>query len=290
MATLPLTLDPVVPVRTGLLALRNACEHLGRPYVAQANSTLNQHLNILPTATITQGYYPKPIYMAIGDDGHYTDTSNGPASMANLRHFPTDANAWRLRPFVLRPMSNPLTQAERQNYALRREEEVDGVMCEAWYLRKLNPATVVPELMVTHANGDTEPYVYTPGDLEPTKPTIPSSGIIGVSGDWLTCSAVLDATLSAWEINELINVAMLKYGRADKAVISELLQCMGEPRDTLITPSQGAPYTHQEIVCTQVAAFSSCFIQVAAWSEPLPMFFHMGARDPMFTVVRTAAQ
>ena len=117
----------------------------GAPFEELPYSTLNQKYNILPGINNGPYEYPRIGYYCIGlgDMDVRVGPSGVPKTIPKL-HMSTDTAPFRQRPFVVRPVDNDLTEAERTMFGLRRRESPRGVDCWVYYACRLPPATFAP--------------------------------------------------------------------------------------------------------------------------------------------------
>src|SRR5574343_205466 len=106
--------------RTIYFATLQTAQFFGIPSLIQKFSTLNEKLNIQPTATLGAGEMPTVGYMTIGIGGHMSVPGQDDIPLiSNKIHRSDDASPFKLFPFVLRPIDNDISALQQQRFALR---------------------------------------------------------------------------------------------------------------------------------------------------------------------------
>jgi hypothetical protein len=234
------------------------------------------------------GVYPSVKYFCIGNKGHTSQIgADGIGLNIAAQHRATDAALFNQIPFVMREVANDLTVTERANYGLRREETRGGVVYVAYYLKRINMSGVEAEMQYrTNVNGTVvvTPFVPTADNLSPTPVTIPSEGSGTVSGDYVTVTAEVDISLSAWEVAELLNVAEIIYGDTSYAIISEIGLCSGVDKAVSITPSVGVPFNFNETIGVQISSHIAVMNLVKYSNSGITRILGLGTNDPLFNI------
>ena len=242
---------------------------MGLPVDYPDKSTINDNLDILKDRFPAADTYATAKYMCIGDRGHQLSTDNtGDTIGLPIAHSPSDVVPYRMRPFVLRPIDNDLSDDVRARYALRRMEEHGGKRYWAYYLIRLNFAGVkVNDYSITVTAGvkDIVNSVYTDVDLYPVRPAIPdfnydfSDQTVTADGKYEASNAVISLNMNEYDIQEYLNVCKILNGSPLKSVISEL--CLVAGVDTLATGESytGVPFQYNEVMAAQVMMFVTTF-------------------------------
>jgi hypothetical protein len=258
------------------------------PHTIQEYTTLNEKLGIQSGIYPSPGVYPSTKYFCIGNKGHTSQIgADGIGLNVAAQHRATDAALFNQIPFVLREVTNDLTTAERANYALRREEQHNGSSYVAYYLRRIDMTGVEAEMQYrTNVNGNivVTPFVPTADNLNPSPVSIPSEGSGTVSGDYVTVTAEIDISLSAWEVAELLNVAEILYGDTSYAIISEIGLCSGLDKAVSVTPSVGAPFNFNEAIGVQISSHIAVMNLVKYSNSGVTRILGLGTNDPLFNI------
>lgn len=264
------------------------CLKLRIPHLIPAYTTLNEKLGIQSGVTPAPGVYPDLGYFCIGNKGHQSQIgADGIGLNIVAQHRATDAALFNQIPFVLREVGNDITNAERANYALRREETHNGQSYVAYYLRRINKTTVVAEMQYrSNTNGTTvvTPFVPTVDNLNPTPVQIPEAGASTLTGDYVTVTAEVDISLSEWEVAELLAVADIIYGDSSYAIISEIGLCSGVNKVITVTPSVGAPFNFNEAVGVQIVTHVAVMNMVRYSNGGIARILGLGTNDPLFNI------
>lgn len=246
------------------------------------NTTLNEKFNIQagvePANTPAVGYY------AIGNGGHTTAMGAGNIPLIrSVEHLATDAALYNHLPFVLRTVDNDLTQAERTKYALRKQITVDSTPYIAYYLKRIDVASGIPQLKLqTTNNGVTSTSTFVPSatNLSPTPPALSESNVNTLKSQYAIVSQPIPFSLTAAEVAEILNAAAIIYGDEAYAVISEMSLCSGE--DKAITLAGGDVFN--EAVAVQCCSFISTFHMLAASRTGITGTLELGSAEPLLTV------
>lgn len=197
----------------------------GAPVKLPANITLNEFLNIQKNAKFTQADRPAARFWCIGYGGHAMNKqADIPHIPDPIEHDPRDAGLYKPLPFVLRRPNNDLTDEQRLNYRLRRRETINGQEYIAYYLKKM---VVEDDVLVFHRttkNGkqDDVPYSATEENLAPVPPTLPPRHVVTAANSKLHVSNEARMEFNQFDVEELYEVAKIKFGDRRYAVVSEI--------------------------------------------------------------------
>ena len=255
---------------------------LGLPYTTAEQSTLNEKFDIEP-ATDLNNVIPWVKYFCIGDHGHRVITgADGIPYTSPINHRASDAALFNHLPFLLREVTEDLTLAQREPYALRKTILVNGVNYIAYYLKRFDVSRVAIELQHTNVVDGTAtitPFEYTNTNLNPTHPEIPNTGVITTDGNYLTSSAILSILLEETDVAELVNVSEILYGTAQRALISEIGLCSG--LDRVVTVPGTTPFNYREAIGVQIATFITGYYPVGYTNKGFELQIEAGATEPM---------
>lgn len=279
-------------VVTTMAALNNqVAKHLGIPVEYPEKSTLNERLNILSNVLPGSDVYPVSQYMCIGDRGHVMSVdSEGDSTAVPIKHDPTDAAPYRIRPFVLRPIDDDLSDEARGRFAHRRLEEYNGKRYWAYYLMDVPVTNVkVQRLKITVRNGVREvtPFNYNDTNLYPTRPEMPdynydySDQTTLSDGDYVQAVATIRLELTAEDIANYLNVCKIITGSPEKSAISEWCLVSGVDYNATGESYTGAPFTYREVVGSQVVTFLTAFAMASLSNGGLGYDITIGQTLPL---------
>lgn len=230
-------------------------------------------------------------YVIIGNGGHVTNISgnNVPYMSANI-HQATDAAPFKIIPFVCKPIEQDISDAERENYRLRKVLEIDGELYVAYFAKKLsfNNSEVNMIKSVT-TNGETTytPFIPTINNLRP----IPIQPGVENDGSKVFASANGVFTFTEKDIALLMEACINMYGSISDAVISEIALCSGVDKAVVRSyPSEGAQTAGgaianrnlKEAVAVQVCCFINSYYQANYGMSGFEIAFDIGAIEPLF--------
>lgn len=263
-------------IRTVQGAKLQTSQLLGTPLVIDPHSTLNEKFNIHADLLLTANDKPTIKYIAIGNGGHAMAVgSNNITYPKPIQHTPRHAALYNQLPFVLRLPNNDLTAAEVTKYRLRKNLVVNGVTYIAYYLKLLDLTATHPQLELRSVtNGVTTATGYTPtvGDLNPTPPVLPSTGVVSTTGDYIAATAKVPFIMSPSDISEFLNVCNIIYGDVNYGIVSELALCSGVDR-SVTGIFRGTSLGYNDAIAVQVVSFINTIFAAnfanAGWSISL---------------------
>lgn len=255
------------------------------PFVMIPNTTLNEKFNIQSGIAPQAGELPSLKYFCIGNAGHrHVTGADGIPYTTPVNHRASDAALFNHLPFVLREINNDLGPAQRQNYALRKEESINGKLYYAYYLKRLNLANVenvMQRTTVVNGLSSTLPFTPSSSNLNPTQPELPSTGVMPTTGDYLSTTAVVDVLFDSNDVTELINVARILYDNDLMAVISEIGLCTGVDRVVSANGPGGTTFNFNEAVAVQIASFITSFYSMSFTNNGFDFQIELGATEPL---------
>ncbi len=281
-------------VRTVYGAFLQTTQLLNLPFEQIAHTTLNEKFNIDNNFVLPAGDMPFLQYVGIGNGGHQMVIgANNIAVPQPIQHSPTDAALYNQLPFVLRLPSNDLTPAQMAGYRLRTLVTYGGVQYIAYYLKVLNLANTaagitsdVPSMLYnTVSNGSVTSTGFVPSasNLNPTPPSINTSGVVSTTGDYVAATAKVPFTMSLFDISEFLNVANIIYGDPSYAIISEIALCSGI--DSAVTGTfNGISQNYTEAMVVQVMTFISSFYAAQFTNSGINLLMDVGAVEPLFAL------
>jgi len=260
---------------------------IGKTPVIDNHSTMNERLNIEPSAVPTLTERVKLGILMAGNKGHINVTGNqGIGLTSPQNHMATDASLFGPVPFCLRTIDNDLTLEQRSRYALRLQINIAGVEYFAYYgLRiEINPEEVNVEMVkMTTEDGQTveEPFVPDTSNLYPDPITLPVAGAVTASDVKIAIKAIFEVPLSENDVAEYVNVAKIMNGGDERyAIISEFSLCTGADRTIQVTSTQGQ-VNFLESIATQVYCFAADYKAVYMNDQTLNIRFDIGNQVPL---------
>lgn len=183
---------------------------LGVPYKPQANTTLNEKLDIIPGEQINDGVYPTLKYMCIGCGGN--TLVDVPTSYPYSQHQPFDASLFKIMPFVIREASNDLSDNEKTKYRLRKSLTINNTAYYAYYLKYLDVSRDITYkddfYQISHRGSTDTIDVFPLSEKNPLNPTPVSKNgkVLSSNSVYVTKLAKIKIELLEDEIRELDNV------------------------------------------------------------------------------------
>lgn len=234
-----------------------ACSFTGAPFDMVANTTLNERLGILAGVAPPTGKVPQAGWICIGNQGHRPVVDGLNSWNTGRQHLPSHGGPFEMMPFVLRPINNDLTQAERKKYGLRKIEEYGGKQYIAYYLKKVDMTTSRPAMVIIDKTGGVtsfRPFVPTTSDLSPTPTDLAPEETQTANGNQLGVRQVITVILTAAEIEMVLDACRIMYDNASRAVLSEIGMVAGVEYVTNGTSTGGGVVEYTEVISAQVVS------------------------------------
>jgi hypothetical protein len=273
--------------RTVYAAYVQTCLFLNTSPAYPTNSTLNEKLNINAGVIPAGSDRPSLAAYCIGNKGHQgVSGTEGIFKTEPVQHRATDASLYGQLPFVLRPINNDLSQADRAKYCLRLEEIHDNVRYAAYYGRRIDKTNVVPQMLlknVTNGVETTQPFVPNSSNQNPTPPQIASTGVNTTDGSYVQAVAALTLSITESDAAEFLNVAKVIYGDESYAIISEIALVMGVDKVVQVTSTAGN-FQMNELIGAQIAAFSPAMVPVNFNPTGVDISLNVGATEPLLNL------
>lgn len=259
---------------------------LGLPHEVDPFTTLNERFDVFPNQSVPQGSRPSMMYYCIGYGGHRNQVGadNTPYTAA-IKHSPADAGLFKPLPFVLREVDNDLSGQERQKYAIRRRETIGGTDYFAYYLKRIDLSGVSPQMTRTTVSGgvsSTTEFTPDSSNLEPTPAEIPAQGAVTTLGDYLSVTATVEILFDAADVNELINVANIKFENDNLAIISEIGLVAGIDQTVTGENAEGSnTVSYEEALRAQVINHVTAYYAVGFTQRGFDFRVELGATEPL---------
>lgn len=262
-------------------------KYLGLPYQPQPKTTLNERFEVNAGVQLPLGKYPYTVYYAIGDGGHSFELGNNQRPRIKyLEHYPEDAACYTPVPFVLRPIGNDLSAAQRAMYGIRRVETYMGVQYYAYYLKRLDTSKVDQQYWrITVKDGQEVPTPFVPdtANLNPVPRDLPPTGVVTSDGSYLTVSSIVTLDFNEFDAMELRNVAKVIYDDEELAIVSEIAFVSGADRDVTVPSGAQGNVNFKEVICAQVNCFVSTFHDVYNNNLGFIYDYDLGSAEPLLT-------
>ncbi len=205
----------------------------GMEYKIHPNTTLNEKFEILPTATLEEGVYPRLKYYTIGVGG--TDILTGLEGYSYSKHKAIDAGLFEHVPFVLRRTYDDLLESEQRNYRFRKNVIINGIEYIAYYLKVINHVNNRDgfyEIKVENDIAKLSLFDTNTDKLLNPSPRDPSTAIEDNSETkYIAKVSKLQFSLYNDELVELNNVLNILYGEGHSKYLTEIGVCSGVDND-----------------------------------------------------------
>lgn len=261
---------------------------LGKPFVMKEKTTLNERHDVQALVPPTSTEFPRLGYLSIGNGGHrmVVGADSIPYPMP-LQHLTTDASNFKPIPWVVRLPANDLTAGERSKYALRKEVELNGRTYIAYYLRRLDLTDVIVEMeyrvqnedgttTVTSFVPDTSNLYPEPQELSNTMPNV-------TTGEYVSASAKILINITAAEVEELINVAVVMFNNEQLAIISEIGLVTAVDKTVPVTGATGS-FQFVEAIAAQIASHVAVFYPLNFSKDGIEIALDVGSTEPLWKV------
>lgn len=271
-------------VRTIYSAHLQTCKLLDKPFTVIPNSTLNQKFNLFADQAPSAGEYPKLGYVGIGNKGATFEVISGNFLLTTpIPHLARHASLYNHIPFLVRPIYDDISAAERIKYRMRVPFTIGSDTYVAYYLRALDAANVIPGVELRNVNDGVitnTPFIPDLSDLTPAHPVLSNPDLNNPNGDYLASTAKVSFKLSQTDIAEIMQACALIYGDPRYAVINEL--CLVTGLDKVQTGVFGGVTTnYTDVISAQIAAFLSQNHILTESTSEIDIGLNVGSVEPL---------
>lgn len=274
-------------VRTGFSSLNQTNQKLGLPTEVLPNSTLNQKLGIAESLTPSANDSLITRYVVIGNMGHdFIRGQNGRPKWIAVHHLPRHASLYNMMPFVLRPINDDLSPAERIKYRLRRVEQHRGSSWVAYYGRVLDLTGTKSTLeyrRVQDGVTTSVPHIPTLEDLSPVPPTLVAGEAVLTTGDYLATTAKCPFTMNKQDMEYFQQACEIIEGESGFDIISEIGVVQGIDR-TISAEVNGIQQNITEVIYAQITSFISAAWIASQSTDGATAMLDIGNVEPMLVV------
>lgn len=265
----------------------------GAPIVYEEKSTINEHLKILADERPATDAIPIMNYMVVGQRGHVGEMDEDDEVWTlPISHEPTDSAPYRIVPLVMREHDNDLTEAQRENYALRRLVTHATKRYWAYYAKRLpRQAEVGKNWKITKKDGieNVEEFHYTDSNLYPTPPEVASNSLdssnrvnsTNTDGQYVITRVTREIEFDSFDTAEYMNVAAILKNNPLKAILSEIIPCTGVDKIVTVDAGDGSSFQFKEVIGCQPAFFLSCYHNLAITNSKVGYSIEVGQTKPM---------
>lgn len=228
--------------------------------------------------------------LVIGNKGHRAQSggTTGIDTIDPIPHLATDTGLFGMIPFVIKPYSDDLTPAQRKIYRMRKTMWYNNELYVAYYGRKLNVNSVVPEMTIVDvSNGvsQSRPFVPTINNSKPKPRPIDGEG----DGSYVKTVANVEILFGPQEVQWLKEVGQILFGNPQKGLVSELAFCScvdkpvtkRYPGSGTQNPGNVPPGERYEVVGVQVNTFVSTFL-TPNLNGGFGGTYNLGGEDPLY--------
>lgn len=259
------------------------------------HSTLNELHEVNAGATLGANELPSVNYIAIGNGGHMSKSGiNNFPLMANYIHRSRDTGLFNQLPFVMRAPDNDLTDAEREDYAMRKlVQGLDGNDYIAYFLYRFDKSglqiKVEDRIIDDQQNTQINPFEPASTDLKPVPTDLDNTGINSVKGKYISATVPVRIEFSEFAATEFLNVCMLLHGSEYYAMISELALVSGVDRTASTPDGQGGTITMNEAMVAQIANHIPALQPVFSQRRGFEITSEVGGIEPLLNVENITA-
>lgn len=270
--------------------LIQACSFGNAVFEVLPHSTLNERIGFLQNVAPPPGVIPSLGWFCIGNQGHRQVVNGVDSWNTGRQHKPSEGGPFNILPFVLRPVNQDLTMAERQKYAGRKMVTgLDGKQYIGYYLKKLDLSSYRPAPVIIETVGGVQqfrPFVPTTADLAPTPTDLAPEEAASSNGQQLGIRGVITVVLSAIEIEEIVNACRILFDNADKAVLSEITLVSGLEYVTNGAASGGGVVEYTDVICAQAVSHLITHYQLTMVNNQVREEMVLGTSNPLMGAPR----
>lgn len=261
---------------------------LGLQHTWSEYGTMNKRFEVQeeallkPNDTVSLGYY------TIGYGGHRMYLGADMIAVTEaVEHAATDVACFKPLPFVLLPLTEDLTIAERANYCLRSIVDIQGVLHVAYYGKRLDKSGLKATAMISNMEGgiqENKPFIPDNSNLKP-KPLKPHGGdqVISASGEYVSASAILTIDFGERDAEHLRNVATILFNHEKYAIVSEIALCSGVDRVVSGQSVGGNTISYNEVIgCQPMAYITTGARSMVEADAGFKIVTDVGITEPLF--------
>lgn len=277
-----------IVTRTVYGAAMQSAQYLGKPYIVQENSTLNEKFNIQAGRLPDEEDRHRVGWYCIGNKGHrIVAGSDGVPYTDPVQHSATDASLYGHLPFVLRETTDDLSVEQRKSYGLRREETYNGRAYFAYYAKKLDLDVVninLQKIVIENGAQIKQAFIPTTSNLNPTplSESEEQDAVIEASDYIVSSSAVLTLAFRESDVEELKSAARIIYGNERYAVVSELGLIGAVEKIVTGKGPSNTTINYTEIIASQIVVHISSYYQLNMQNSGFTFVADVGAAEPLF--------
>jgi len=280
-----------VYANTSFGGLLYKCVATNRPITVPKYTTLNELMSLFGDESLGQksarDFELKYFCLGIRGSNCTGTDGDGVSNMRVNAHQPIDQSLFTMIPLIARPLSNDLDDATRAKYRLRIVATYNGIQYAVYYVKLIDFTNYNPQELVvvrdpTNNNESPDPLIHQKDDLFNPEPVIyGSDGTIQASNTYVNGSAILDCSLNANDLAEIVNAARIVKGDASKTAINEVGILWGIDTDQRGSIGD-ATISYKEALSLNIAHFlSERDGRNAQSNSVVTLRFDHGNSDPM---------
>lgn len=258
------------------------------PYDIKPYTTLNEKFGSNASETLATGEMPRMGYISIGNGGHTASVgADGISLIGHLQHKASDPTNFKNLPFSLRPLDDDLADIERERYGMRVIETHGGVEYAAYYLKRLdmNGVSIAYKKKTVVAGVETiSDFEATAATLNPVPDPLLSGNIHTTDGEYVYSTAVIEVIIDDFDAAEILNAAVVLYGREDYAFVSEIAFVSGVDRVVPSMGAAGATFNMNEVIAAQVFCHTSALQPLMYQRDGFIATYDVGIAEPMLNL------
>lgn len=240
-------INPLQSAKETLLGMTTAIEQrFGCTPRNDIATTLNSKFGLFPTRLPLN---PKLVrYFCWGVGGRTNDDQNLSSAQSVLG---TNMAPYAIRPFRALPLVQDLTGPEREDYAMRVVQTIDGVQYVLYYLKKIDFTTSQVQYIITDPTSNVvSSYSLDPGNLSPTPPEPNTNGVISDVADSISVVLPGILTITGQEVFESMNV--IDGGDSRYSIVSEIGFVSASTESVTAIAANGNPFSYDEAILAQM--------------------------------------
>jgi len=240
-------LNEITSVPTLMHARQRHARIKRETYVPLEHGSLNEKFGIAESEIQPAGY-PDLGYLHIGVNGtgHVADGS-GTSLPIRYAHYADHASLFRAIPFVMRPVANDLSPAERSRYRLRVKQTYNSIEYWCYYLLKIDFEAGLPSIFARDTDGNETAFTPSAAMQNPARVHSPTDQAAPLSENVLITESYFDISLDSTDISNLRDVGDIILGQ-ENFTIDEI--GVVSAYDVAGFTNEGASYT--EVVTAEI--------------------------------------
>lgn len=259
-------------------------------------TTLNEKFSVHASTQHPIGLMCEGSWFAIGNKGHGNVQGVDGIGLSHAKpHAVTDAVLFGHLPFIIRDINDDISASEREKYGMRAIIDVGGVKKIGYYLMYKPSAgipTTIKRIVINNGQETISDFIPDSSVLNPQPPSFPLPPRSESNSEDYAVFKYVPFTLTASEVQEILNAAEIIYGDQAYAIISEIAWVGGVRTTVGLLDANNNPTSTQYYEClksTIITSITSRHDLVNA-NGGIEIDIRIGTSEPLYGPSQTSVE